>query len=95
MSLERIHDAVQSDSRLASFDRYPYTSSDFVEAVAEALADIEKHGAIFGICGTDLWRNQPPSVGIRFHAFLHQKCLCSKQTASGLAEAVCKTEGVV
>ena len=69
MSLKRIDDAFKIDSRRARLDSYPYACSDSVEAIAEALADIEEHSAVFGICGTDVGRNQPLGVGIRFHAF--------------------------
>jgi hypothetical protein len=57
MTLERIHDALKSDSSGAHFDRYPYAGGDSVEAIAEALFDVEKHRSVFGISGADLWRN--------------------------------------
>ena len=68
----RFHDvnkATKVDSRLTRFDRVPYPCGNGIEAVAEPLSNIEKHSAIFGICGTDVWRNQPRSIWIRFHAF--------------------------
>ena len=50
------------------FQGVPDSCSNWIEAVAAPFSNIEKHSAIFGICGTDVWRNQPYSVGIGFHA---------------------------
>ncbi len=69
MSFHHIHKPAKIDSGKARFHCVPDSCSNWIEAVAEPLLNIEKHSTIFGICGTDVWRNQPPSVGIRFHAF--------------------------
>jgi len=41
MGFEGTYDAIESYPRLARFDRYPYTGSNRIQAVAQALVDIE------------------------------------------------------
>src|SRR5882762_8625608 len=69
VSFQCLHEPKKINSRRARFHCAPDSCGNWIEAVAEPLSNIEKHSAIFGICGTDVWRNQPFGVGIRFHAF--------------------------
>src|SRR5260370_42416407 len=59
VGFKRTHDAIESYPTLARFDRYPYTSANRIQAVAETLADIEQDRAIFGVRGPNLRRNSP------------------------------------
>jgi len=54
MCLYRVHKALEVDARLARFDGDPDLGCNRIEAIAEPLSNIEEHGAIFGICGTDV-----------------------------------------
>src|SRR6266403_2794931 len=59
VGFEGTHDAIESYSRFACFDRYPYTGCNRIQAVAKTLADIQQDCATFGIRGPNLWRNSP------------------------------------
>jgi len=59
VGLKGAHDAIESYARPARFDRYPYTSSNRIQAVAETLADIEQDRPIFGVCRPNLRGNSP------------------------------------
>src|SRR5204863_272018 len=41
------------------FDRYPYTGTNWIQAVAETLVDIEQDRAIRGVCPPNVRRNSP------------------------------------
>ncbi len=68
MGPERTDDAVEGYARWAGLDGQPYTGTDWIEAVADSLVDIEQHRTIFAISGADVWSNYPPRIDVCLHA---------------------------
>ena len=67
VGFECANDAVKSNSRLARFDRYPYTGGNRIQAVTETLTDIEQDRPIFGVRPPNLGRNSPCRAFVCVH----------------------------
>ena len=61
-------DAVEGYARWAGLDGQPYAGSDWIEAVADSLLDIEQYRTVFAISGADTGRNCPPRIDVCLHA---------------------------
>src|SRR5882762_4281546 len=68
MRPECTDDAVEGYARWAGLDGQPYAGSDWIEAVADSLLDIEQYRTIFAIRSADIGRNCPPLVDVCLHA---------------------------
>ena len=68
MRPECTDDAVEGYARWAGLDGQPYAGSDWIEAVADSLVDIEQYRTIFAIGDADSSRNCPRRIDVCLHA---------------------------
>jgi len=68
MGPECTDDAVEGYARWARVNGQPYAGSDWIEAVADSLVDIEQYRTIFAISGADTRRNCPSRIDVCLHA---------------------------